>query len=376
MDLRQRALLALAVCAFVYLPCNAQTFSVLHAFTGKPDGQYPQGTLLFSNGNLYGTTSDGGTADEGTVFEIDSSGNERILHSFTGNDGTYPSSSLIQDSAGNLYGTASSDVINFTGLVFKIDPATGQETVLYKFAGPPDGEKPGSGVVADSSGNLYGTTFAGGTGNCKIGCGTVYKLDTSGVETVLHSFSNSSDGAFPSAGLVIDGTGNLFGVTYGGAEGSAAFRIDAGGTFNVLALFFGNPSGDLVLGGNSLLYRTTRYGGSMDSGTVYAVSQKGTATVLYSFGPGSNGYNPYSGLLRDKAGNLYGTTYYGEGNCAGTLFKLDAKTHALTIVHCFNSALDGGNPYGGLVQDSAGNIYGTAYLGGPTGRGTVFKLTP
>jgi len=161
----------------------------------------------------------------------------------------------------------------------------------------------------------------------------VYKLDPSGSETILHSFSNGSDGAFPSAGLAIDGSGGLFGVTYGGADGSSVFRIDADGTFHVLAQFFGNPSGDLVLDGNHVLYGTTRFGGAVNAGSVYAVSPAGTATVLYSFADKSIGFFPYAGLLRDKAGNLYGTTYSGYGNCDGTLFKLDAKTHALKTLH-------------------------------------------
>ena len=316
---------------------------------------------------------------QGTIFKIDANGNESIIHSFSGgvNDGAYPSGNLVADSVGNLYGTAIGGGVAGNGVVFKLDPVTGKLTVLYSFTGlGGDGFPPGYGVVRDSDGNLYGTTVGGGIqADCANGCGTVFKLDPAGNETVLYSFRDELDGYDP-VGLVMDTTGNLFGATTLGKQSKGAvYKIDSAGDFSVLTPSVGTTRGKLILGKHGLLYGTTMAGGASGLGSVYAIIPDGTETVLFSF-TGGSGYAPYAGVLQGKAGNLYGTTYYGSSNCSGEVFKLDNTTHAFSIVHCFNSQTDGANPEGGLVQDSAGNIYGTALQGGSTGKGTVFKIIP
>jgi uncharacterized repeat protein (TIGR03803 family) len=199
--------------------------TVLHSFLYSPidsifDGAFiPAALVRDTAGNFYGTSSQGGTDDYGTVFKLDASGNETVLHSFTngGLDGANPHAGLVLDAAGNfLYGTTYGAGLTNQGTVFKIDTA-GNETLLYSFTGGGDGGQPEAGLIMDTAGNLYGTTSTGGA----YGYGTVFKLDTAGNETVLHSFANSGgDGATPVAGLVMDPAGNLYGTTEdGGAYG-------------------------------------------------------------------------------------------------------------------------------------------------------------
>jgi len=206
---------------------QAQTFTVLYNFTGSPDGASPTGSLIQdSAGNLYGTTYYGGASNNGTVFKVDTSGTETVLYNFCSvsncADGANPSGSLIQDSAGNLYGNASGGGANlFSGVVFKVD-TSGTETVLYNFCSVSncaDGANPSGRLIHDSAGNLYGTTYYGGDFfGCNVGsgCGVVFKLDTSGTETVLHTFTYT-DGTDPDAGVIMDAKGNLYGdTTFGG----------------------------------------------------------------------------------------------------------------------------------------------------------------
>ena len=250
---------------------TAGHYQVLHSFSGGLNGsEASQGSLIRDAvGNLYGTTSAGGASGIGTVFKLDAAGNYQVLHSFTGDfsgpGGAYPSGGLIRDAAGNLYGTTSQGGTYGRGTVFKLD-AAGAETVLYSFAGkffgPDDGENP-YGLIRDAAGNFYGTTFYGGASNN----GTVFKLDASGKETVLYSF-NGSDGAHPSAGLFRDAAGNFYGATSDG--------------------------------------------GVSDWGVIFRLNvESGVSTVLHSFTGNSDGGAPYGALITDNAGNLYGTTGFG-----------------------------------------------------------------
>jgi uncharacterized repeat protein (TIGR03803 family) len=222
-----------AALAFVFVvgiatqSARAQTFTLLYSFTGKSDGGIPQGGLVRDPaGNLYGTTSQGGLLRDcaasgiGVVFKVDKSGKETVLHNFKGSDGALPLGSLIRDGEGNLYGaTFAGGVGNCfmgkgCGVVFKLDK-TGKETVLYAFTGGSDGGEPqrGGALIRDKAGNLYGTTVQGGV-NCdnqSFGCGVVFKLDKTGKETVLYTFTGGSDGAEPLGGLTRDQAGNLYG---------------------------------------------------------------------------------------------------------------------------------------------------------------------
>lgn len=368
---------------------QAQTFTVLYTFTSTTDGEQPDASLLQdAAGNLYGTTQYGGTnGGFGTVFKLDTTGKESVLLSFAGSpDAEDPYSGLTRDKAGNLYGTTLyGGTQGGFGTVFKLHP-NGMEIILHSFAGTPDGDDPRSILVRDADGNLYGTTQYGGTMG---GFGTIFKLDTKGKLTLLHSFAGTPDGEDPYAGLLRDKAGNLYGSTqYGGTGGGygTVFKLNAKGKLTLLHSFTGTPDGVNPLAGllrdaAGSLYGTTQYGGTGGGfGTVFKLNAKGKLTLLHSFTGMPDGQNPYSRLIRDTAGNLYGTTFYGGTSGYGTVFKLDTAGK-LTILHSFNDSPDGAHPIAGLILDKAGNLYGTTSDGGDlscgfSGCGTVFKLTP
>ena len=275
--------------------------------------------------------------------QLDSTGKETVLYSFTGKaDGAFPYAVLTRDAAGNLYGTTQNgdlarcgSGIGCGGVVFKLD-TTGKETVLHRFTGKSgDGANPDAGVIRDAAGNLYGTTYYGGDLNCGFtgGCGTVFKLDTTGKETVLYTFTDAADGAQPFAGVIRDAAGNLYG--------------------------------------------TTQTGGTSGNGTVFKLNSAGKETVLYIFTGAADGAQPFAGVIRDAAGSLYGTTQHGGAFGLGTVFKL-YPTGKETVLYSFSGGADGSTPAAALVRDAAGNLYGTTVLGGdPTcGCGTVFRIEP
>jgi uncharacterized repeat protein (TIGR03803 family) len=382
------ALEAMFVIALIGTPAaQAQTYTVLHTFTvgAGADGSVPEGHLVRdSAGNLYGATEFGGAADLGVVFKLDKIG-ETVLYSFTpgGADGAYPNGVII-DSAGNFYGTTYEGGASYRkgpGVVFKLDRA-GTETVLYGFTRGEDGDYPDAGdLIRDSEGNLYGTTSHGGISRSS---GVVFKLDTAGTETVLYSFGGA-DGTEPFAGLIRDSEGNFYGTTYeGGPSGyGVVFKLDTTGTYRVLYNFTGgadgsNPYAGLIRDSEGNLYGTTVYGGVAQGfdggGVVFKLDKAGTETVLHTFtvGTGADGSNPYAGLIRDSAGNLYGNTYGGGTSNYGIVFKLDT-TGTETVLHTFTGAPDGAEPIFGLIRDSEGNLYGTTRFGG-VGGGVVFEL--
>jgi uncharacterized repeat protein (TIGR03803 family) len=368
-------LAAVFVIAVIATPlAKAQTFTVLHAFAGSPDGRESDAALINVNGNLYGTTRFGGISDKGTMFKVNSKGGEIVLHSFRGG---YPLSALVVDSAGNFYGTTSYGGTSNFGTVFKMD-TTGAETVLYSFAGKPDGARPDAGLVMDSAGNLYGTTSYGGASNA----GTVFKVDTSNTETVLYSFTGGADGAYPySSGLVMDSVGNLYGTTYKGGTANlgTVFKVDQTGAETVLHSF-GGPDGGfpfsgVIMDNKGNFYGTTVIGGAHDRGTVFAVDAGGNYTLLYSFAGWPDGATPGAGLVRDASGNLYGTTVTGGSRKSGTVFKVSGKGNE-TVLHSFKFSTDGAKPNAGLIIDGKGNLFGTTSAGGASGAGTVFELTP
>ena len=301
--------------------------TVLHSFKGgKSDGKFPIAGLVRDNaGNLYGTTNLGGAAGYGTVFKVEENGDESLLHSFgeREKDGRYPSAGLVSDDEGNLYGTTQEGGDHGYGTIFKLD-ACGKETVLHSFAGnPTDGRYSIAGLVRDVEGNLYGTTELGGSFND----GTVFKFDTSGKESVLFSFTGMASGAYPFGGVVLDSKGNLYGTTAYGANGfGVVFKLDALGRETVLYSFTGGtngvyPSAGLVRDSKGNLYGTTEFGGTDGPGAIFRVSTGGKETVLHSF-TGSDGADILNGLVRDADGNLYGTATEGGAHGQGTLFKL------------------------------------------------------
>jgi uncharacterized repeat protein (TIGR03803 family) len=396
LGMRLRAVsIALAV-AMVLVPtvaatrAQAQTFKVLYTFTGGADGAEPYANLIQdANGNLYGTTLYGGASGYGTVFKLSKSDKETVLHSFTGTggDGTNPQAGLVRDAEGNVYGTTLYGGASANGTVFKVSK-TGKETVLYSFTGTGgDGATPVAGLLRDATGNLYGTTSAGGA----YGFGTVFMLDKTGKETVLYSFTETGgDGLNPYAGLVRDAKGNLYGTTFGGGTSGdgTVFVVEKTGKEKVLHSFSGGADGGfpvygyLVRDSAGNLYGTTEIGGASDRGTIFKLDKTGKETVLYSLADtGGDGEFPVAGLVRDAKGNLYGTTDGGGTSRDGTVFMLD-KTGKETVQYSFTGGSDGSGPVAGLVRDAAGNLYGIAAFGGDLsgcsgyGCGTVFKLTP
>jgi len=365
----------------VSLPARAQTYSVLYTFQGGTDGAGPRaGLIRDAKGNLYGTTYSGDTFNNGVVFKLNTTGKQTLLHSFDGADGAQPWASVVRDSAGNLYGTAYNGGVSGFGLVFKLDNK-GKETRLYSFTGGVDGANPRASLVRDSAGNLYGTTFFGGAS----GAGTVFEVDTTGKETVLYSFKNGADGGYPWAGLVRDVAGNLYGtaVSGGASNFGVVFKLDKTGKETVLHSFAGGSdgmfpaSGNLVRDSAANLYGVTPSGGVPGYGVVYKVTKTGHETVLYTFAGQADGGDPVGGLVRDSAGNLYGTTNYSNfgGNAGyGGVFEL-SPAGQLSVLYNFTGKADGAPTYSTLLRDTAGNLYGTAYTSNP-GLGVVFKLAP
>jgi uncharacterized repeat protein (TIGR03803 family) len=383
-------LTAVLVLAQVFLgvqPVRAQTVRgskeiTLYAFTGGADGASPYASLIRdAGGNLYGTTFAGGAANLGTIFKVDKTGKETVLYSFTGPpDGEHPSRNLLRDKAGNMYGVAYEGGANSFGAVFKLDK-TGKESVLYSFGPGTDGEYPGAGLIEDAAGNFYGTTgYGGASGN-----GTVYKFSKSGTETVLYSFSGT-DGQYPFGNLLRDSAGTLYGTTSaGGTSGNGTvFKLTKAGKESVLHSFAGgtdgvNPYAGLVRDAKGNFYGTTYYGGAgcqgSGCGTVFKLSPKGKETVLHAFATADGHYPDFGTLVRDAAGNLYGTTYAGGQADLGTIFKVSASGKE-TVVYTFLGGVDEGFPVAGLVRDKAGNLYGTTLGNPPTTYGTVFKFKP
>jgi uncharacterized repeat protein (TIGR03803 family) len=370
----------------IAVSCAAGTVTTLYSFgTSAADGEGPDARLVRdSAGNLYGTTFRGGANDLGTVFKVSASGTESVLHSFgaSASDGTYPQGGLIMDSAGNLYGTTTEGgaILDDPGTVYKISPS-GTETILYSFTLSSDGAGPHGDLIMDSAGDLYGTTDSGGVHDSD---GTIFKISTSGTETVLYSLGAiANDGVQPEAGLITDSAGNFYGTTMSGGanDRGTVFKI-ASGTESVLYSFGASAAdgtqaeSDLIMDSAGNLYGTTPGGGANGDGTVYKISPSGTETILYSFGANAtDGQAPFEGLLMDSAGNLYGTTEGGGAHSnGGTVFKISASGME-TVLYSFGAnAADGQYPTASLIMDSAGNLYGTTTAGGTNGGGTVFSI--
>jgi uncharacterized repeat protein (TIGR03803 family) len=370
-------LVMLALLAGVPL-AGAQTFIPLYSFGDGNDGEDPIAGLVQANdGNLYGTTYEGGTNGDGMIFRITTSGTETPLYSFTGgHDGAHPYSGLIQASDGNLYGTTENGGTNDEGTVFRITTA-GAFTPLWSFTDGHDGGYPRGGLVQASDGNLYGTTTGGGTNFD----GTVFRLTTNGVLTPFYSFTGSHDGIFPEGTLVQDSDGYLYGTAYqGGTNGDGTvFRITTNGTLTSLHSFTNgfdgaDPAAGLVQAGDGYLYGTTETGGTNNDGAIFRITTNAVFTPFYSFTDGHDGALPEAGLVQASDGNLYGTTYEGGTNGYGVVFRI-TTSGALSSLWSFTDGHDGADPFAGLVQASNGNLYGTAPGGGTNFDGTVFEFT-
>lgn len=375
---------AFAVCAALTLlvvlmfgaSAKAQTFTTLYNFTGT-DGEHPDAGIVEDKaGNLYGTTLYGGPRYNGVVFRVSSGGTETVLWSFSGStDGSNPSGPVIRDDNGNLYGTTEGGGTSYNGTVFMINIA-GKETVLHSFAGgTSDGCRPQGGLAMDKYGSLYGTTYGCGSNSY----GTVFKLSKKGTYTLLYNFTGT-DGAYPDASPILDRRGNLYGVTVGGGRAGAGvvYKLTKR-RVKVLYAFTGatngcSPAGRPAMDYAGNLYGTTSGNGCSNNGTVWKVSQKGTETILHTFAGGTtDGCNPYGGVVRDSSGNLYGTAFYCGAYNGGTVWELSGRT--LTLLHSFGDS-DGLYPNGELLRDSKGVLYGTTHNGGTDDYGTVWSYAP
>jgi uncharacterized repeat protein (TIGR03803 family) len=316
------------------------------------DGAFPSGALVQAgNGNFYGVTYEGGSRNDGTIYELTPAGELTTLYSFCSQtncvDGKGPVGGMIQGTDGNFYGTTrSGGAAGYYGTIFKITPSR-QLTSLYSFcsqANCADGDEPQSSLVQASNGNFYGTTTQGGVSSyCvdpAIGCGTIFEITPVGKFTTLYTFCsqpNCADGDFPYSGLIQASDGNLYGTTYqGGANGN--------------------------------------------DGTVFEITTSGKLTTLYSFCAQSgcaDGASPSSGLVQGSNGNLYGTTEGGGVNCfgayCGTAYEITTKGN-LTTLHTFNPPVQGANP-SSILQATDGVFYGLTTNGGKEADGTVFTLS-
>jgi uncharacterized repeat protein (TIGR03803 family) len=422
---------------FELTPASGGTWTetVLYTFRGNPtagpDGAYPAAGLVFdSSGNLYGTTAQGGTYGQGTVFELTpiSGGKwkETVIHEFAGypSDGANPVASLVFDSGGNLYGTTSAGgngggcgnqyIQVSCGTVFKLSPAGDgwTESILHNFQGGTDGCYPVGGLIFDQSGNLYGTSESNGGGgyNCFLGYGTVFMLAPGSggtwTESILYTFTGNGDGGNPAAGLIFDSAGNLYGTGADVNTGvGTVFELipGSGGTWTEKVLFTSNGLfyGGLIFDTAGNLYGTIENGGSSGCspgcGSVFELSPGSTGwteNTLYNFTGGPDGAYPVASLLFDSNGNLYTTAFTGaNAGCVfdftgcGAVVKLTPSSGGkwvLAASYDFSSPQDGSFSYANLISDASGNLYGTTEYGGTgqcygnsdPGCGTVFELSP
>ena len=397
------------------------TEAVLRSFNYFPQGVAPNGTMILDAAeNLYGTTIEGGAANFGTVFVRQESGTYKLLHSFKGGaDGSGPYAGVILDAAGNLYGTTSAGGTSNLGVVYKLSPS-GDETILHTFTGGADGATPYAAVVLDGAGNLYGTTYAGGGSNK----GVVYKLSPSGLETLLYTFTGLTDGGNPYAGVILDPAGNLYGtastnydeagivymlspsgqqtVLYASLSNVAAglvrdsegnlygvdayqvYKISASGQFTRLTILNsgltgGLPTASLTLDAAGNLYGTSGPKGSPGGtyapyGAIFQVTPSGQLTILNDFEGAQAEYCPGGlgnpGVALDGAGNIYADSSY-IGVCGGLIEIGAGKTKILDL---YQPAAGGSTPEGGVTADASGNLYGTTFRGGAANAGVLYKL--
>ena len=391
---------------------HGQTFQVIHTFTGETDGGNDwSGLVMDQAGNLYGSAG-GGLAGNcwggacGLVFKLSRAGSAWTLspvYLFQGGaDGDGPFG-LSFGSDGSLYGATSSGGYLGggcgslgCGTIFKLTRAscggaicTWAKSVLFDFSGS-NGNSPG-GVVFDHAGNLYGTTALGGSWNL----GTLFKLKPSNgewIETVLHSFGGPADGEVPTNPVTLSANGVLYGtLSYGSSDYGRVYQWTSSGGYSTIYVFRdvtpnsgGNPYTGVILDGAGNLYGTTVAGG-FGGGTVFEMFPRdgswGFANIYNFTGFGIQG--PESDLLMDAAGNLYGTTFGDGAHGNGTVFKLTRGESGWTYtdLYDFTGGADGGGPIGTLVMDSSGNLYGAAEYGGNPacyqyGCGVVFEITP
>jgi len=361
---------------------SAESFTTLHEFSGgTSDGIGPLTGLTFdASGNLYGTTYLGGQHNFGMVFEI-AKGSHTFspVASFNGIGGANSVGTLIFDIAGNMYGTTTMGGSSNVGTVFEIQKGSNTVTTLATFSNG-NGADPRGTLSLDSAGNLYGTTFSGGANNV----GTIFELAKgSGSITTLFSFNSGTSGANVYSGVTIDTAGNLYGTAQGaGSSGSGTvFEFSKDHQYSVLHTFTGgtdggSPSSSIAIDPAGNLFGTSYFGGANGYGSVFEiVKSTGNLVTVHSFTGGDGGY-PFVGLTLDSAGNLYGTTTGRGALPFGSVFEIAHGTNDFTTLHKFPQGQYGTDPFfGSLAVDPAGNIFGTSLQGGQSNSGTVYEIT-
>ena len=405
--------LALTLALAIGPSATAQTFRVIHTFSGSGDGSTPNATMVTDQaGNLYGTTSYGGAqsgfAGSGIVFKLVQRNSSWVLTSLYtfqgGSDGAYPGAPVVIAPNGTLYGTTSlggnpgCPAGKGCGTVYQLRPQSTvcrsilcpwTKTVLYSFSGGTDGANPAYGqLLLDPSGNIYGTTGGGGD----VGSGVVYELTHSSggwQQSVLHSFGGMGDGLQPQSGVVFDSQLNLYGTTVeGGSQGNGTvYELTRSGSAWViskqhdLANEGNSPYAGVVLDQLGNVYGATFFGGPGNGGTIFQLVTSGdrwNSNILAVFSPlGGQGVGVPSSLTMDAAGNLYGTTETDGAHGFGSVFKLVPQNGSwvLTTLYDFAGGSDGCTPGGGVTLAPSGNLYGTTQ-GCGTGYGVVWEIAP
>ena len=386
---------------------HAQTFTVLHAFSGGLDGGGPYTGAVDAAGNFYGTAG-GGIHRSGVVFKLSEKNGAWVLstlYNFTGSgDGEGPQSGVVFGPDGALYGTTVSGGSTGNGIVFKLQPSATichsilcpwNETVLHNFAGGTDGADPSSGLGLASDGNFYGTTQQGGAGMyCgQPGCGVVYRLAPANgggwTESIVYAFNGGADGENPAGGVVMNAGGDFFGTCDNNCplHGSVYELTPNGSGYSKSWLYRftdgsdGEQPNGLIIDSSGNLYGTTSFGGAGGGGVVFDLLPQGNNWVFGVLYPllnrNPNDYGPLATLTMDAAGNLYGTSFSGGQYGAGSVFKLTRSGGGwnYSSLHDFTGGNDGGGPTSPVVLDSHGNVYGTTYFCGFYNEGVAFKIT-
>jgi len=391
------AVCLLGLCLITIAARGELTFTTLVSFTGT-GGAYPGATpycglVVGADGNLYGTTSAGGTNKLGTVFQLTLDGTFTSLFSFNGTNGSDPAAALTPAGNGIFYGTTFAGGVSNWGTIFLIT-TNGAFTNLFSFTGtnnPYQGAAPAAALALDGAGNLFGTAAYGGTTNAVsvggnvqgYGYGTVFELVSNDAVTVPIVFAGTN-GAHPSGGLVLAKDGNFYGTTTWGGQGATAnfpgfgtiFRMSPDGTFTNIYKFSGGSDGSFIYAGlaqgqDGDLYGAAFANSSPGYGTLFKISTNGDFALLHTFSSSDSG-SPYGGLVEGSDGNFYGTTY-GAYIGYGSVFQLKPDGTYTNLVF-FNSA-NGSHPEGVLVQGPDNNFYGTTSAGGANGLGTIFRLS-
>jgi uncharacterized protein (TIGR03437 family) len=355
-----------------------QIYSIVASFNGTsnigPEASLVQGT----DGNYYGTTNQG--VNNGSIFKLTPAGTITTLYIFSSpaTTGSHPTGRLVQGPNGSFYGTTQFGGLLNWGTVFEITPQ-GTLTTLTSFSNERHGAGPGTGLIAGTDGNFYGTTEIGGVN----GDGSVFRMTPTGTLTTLYSFGSlpaQADGRTPYGDLVLGKDENIYGTAFGGPYDSGiVFKVAPGGMVTMLYAFAGadgaGPTAGLIQATDGNLYGTTEQGGVYGKGTVFRLTPNGVLATIYNFGAtATDGMLPAADLLQASDGNLYGTTEEGGAYQFGTVFKI-TLAGAMTIVHSLGvSSTDGQIPYAGLIQGTDGNLYGTTGWGGANKAGTVYRL--